>query len=134
MATTSASDRHAGKRGWKTNAGTGTPVPRETSPVIGETAGLFKLLADETRLRILLLLKQEQELNVQTLCGLLHQTQPAVSHHLALLREAGMVLLRRAGKHHFYRLRPKRFADIACALRNLLPEPLTLEVSERDLA
>jgi ArsR family transcriptional regulator len=77
---------------------------------------LFKLLADETRLRILHYLMQKEELNVRTLCRLLVQSQPAVSHHLALLRVAGIIECRRDGKHNFYRLAPKRcqaFLDTA---------------------
>jgi ArsR family transcriptional regulator, arsenate/arsenite/antimonite-responsive transcriptional repressor len=69
---------------------------------------LFKLLADETRLRIMYFLMQKEELNVRTLCRLLDQSQPAVSHHLALLRVAGILECRRDGKHNFYRLVPKR--------------------------
>ena len=70
---------------------------------------LFKLLADETRVRILYFLMQQDEINVRTLCELLGQSQPAVSHHLALLRNAGILLCRRDGKHNFYRLVPKHF-------------------------
>lgn len=73
-----------------------------------ELAQLFKLLADETRLRILYYLMQQDELNVGTLCKLLEESQPAVSHHLALLKEAGIIDYRRDGKHNFYRLVPKR--------------------------
>jgi ArsR family transcriptional regulator len=73
-----------------------------------ELATLFKLLADETRLRILHYLTQKEELNVRTFCGLLGQSQPAVSHHLALLRSAGILECRRDGKHNFYRLIPTR--------------------------
>ena len=69
---------------------------------------LFKLLADETRLRIMYYLMQEDELNVRTFVRLLGQTQPAVSHHLALLRSAGVIELRRDGKHNYYHLVPKR--------------------------
>jgi ArsR family transcriptional regulator len=69
---------------------------------------LFKLLADETRVRILHYLMQRDELNVRTLCQLLDQSQPAVSHHLALLRVAGLIECRRDGKHNFYHLVPKR--------------------------
>jgi ArsR family transcriptional regulator len=65
---------------------------------------LFKLLADETRLRIMHYLMQISEMNVRTFVGLLGQTQPAVSHHLAMLREAGMIECRRSGKHNFYHL------------------------------
>jgi len=86
----------------------------------GETARdlvqLFKLLADETRLKIMYYLMQKDELNVRTLCRLLTQSQPAVSHHLALLRVAGIIECRRDGKHNFYRLVPKRcqaFLDTA---------------------
>jgi ArsR family transcriptional regulator len=81
-----------------------------------ELVVLFKLLADETRLRILHYLMQKPELNVRTFVGLLGQTQPAVSHHLALLREAGVLQCRRDGKHNFYRLAAKRcqaFLDTA---------------------
>ena len=102
----------------------------ETKVIAREGADLFKLLSDETRLRILLLLKRRTELNVQTLCGLLRQTQPAVSHHLALLRCAGILQLRRSGKHNFYRLLPERFADIAGTLKLFLPEGVTLELSD----
>ena len=73
-----------------------------------ELVQLFKLLADETRLRIMYYLMQKEELNVRTLCRLLQQSQPAVSHHLALLRVAGLIECRRDGKHNFYRLVPKR--------------------------
>ncbi len=82
-------------------------------PLQDETARdlvqLFKLLADETRLRILYFLVQREELNVRTLCELLGQSQPAVSHHLALLRVAGIIECRRDGKHNFYHVLPKRF-------------------------
>ena len=73
----------------------------ETARELGQ---LFKLLADETRLKIMYFLMQQEELNVRTFCRLLGQSQPAVSHHLALLRVAGIIECRRDGKHNFYRL------------------------------
>ncbi len=81
----------------------------------------LKLLADETRLRIVYMLKQAGEMNVQTMCRVLRLTQPAVSHHLALLRMAGLIVLRRAGKHNFYSLVPERFYDQVHLLRQILP-------------
>jgi DNA-binding transcriptional ArsR family regulator len=104
----------------------------ETTGDLGELLGLsdhlakeavefFKLLADETRLRIVYVLKQRGELNVQTMCRILQLTQPAVSHHLALLRVAGLIELRREGKHNFYRLLPERFAEMTESLRVFLP-------------
>jgi DNA-binding transcriptional ArsR family regulator len=65
---------------------------------------VFKLLADESRLRILLTLAREGETHVSALCRMLNQSQPAVSHHLTLLRMAGLVGFRRAGKFNYYRM------------------------------
>lgn len=70
---------------------------------------VFKLLADETRLKVLLYLMQEGELHVSALCERLHQSQPAVSHHLALLRDAGLIEPRRDGKHNYYSVKKSRF-------------------------
>ena len=90
---------------------------RPAEPLPGKAgrdlARLFKLLSDETRLRILYYLVEEDELHVRALCELLDQSQPAVSHHLALLREARLVQCRRDGKHNYYRLLPNRFQQIA---------------------
>ena len=65
---------------------------------------VFKLLADESRLKILLTLAREGEMHVTALCRMLGQSQPAVSHHLTLLRMAGLVGFRREGKFNFYRM------------------------------
>jgi ArsR family transcriptional regulator len=73
---------------------------------------VFKLLADETRLKILLSLMREGELHVSALCERLGQSQPAVSHHLALLRAAGLIESRRDGKHNFYAVQQARFRQI----------------------
>jgi ArsR family transcriptional regulator len=73
---------------------------------------VFKLLSDETRLRILLYLTQQRELHVRALCDILRQSQPAVSHHLALLRVAELIESRREGKHNFYHILPHRFQQL----------------------
>lgn len=81
---------------------------------IRELAQVFKLLSDETRLRILfyLALSPTSELHVTDLCGKLGQSQPAVSHHLALLRVSGLIESRREGKHNFYSVRTDQFGDL----------------------
>ena len=83
-----------------------------TDRFAGELVNLFKLLSDETRLKILLVLSQSQEMHVRALCELLEQSQPAVSHHLALLRDAGLIDRRREGKHNFYYLVPGKFEHL----------------------
>ena len=67
---------------------------------------LFKNLADETRLGIVLLLKARGELCVCDLCTALVQSQPKISRHLAMLRESGLLLDRKQGKWVHYRLFP----------------------------
>ncbi|MEX2111693.1 MAG: metalloregulator ArsR/SmtB family transcription factor [Pirellulales bacterium] len=83
---------------------------------------LFKLLSDETRLRILYYLTQREELHVRALCELLHESQPAVSHHLALLRVAGLIGRRREGKHNFYGLKTRQFSRMLDMLFASMPE------------
>ena len=67
---------------------------------------LFKNLSDETRLGIVLLLKEMGELCVCDLCAALDQSQPKISRHLAMLRESGVLLDRKQGKWVHYRLSP----------------------------
>ena len=64
---------------------------------------LLKHVSDPTRLRIILLLA-EGERHVGALCEVLDHSQPATSHHLALLRHTGMIAARRQGKNNFYAL------------------------------
>ncbi len=65
----------------------------------------LRVLADATRLRLLLLLQQE-ELSVAEMCGILGMGQSRISSHLAQLRSAGLVAVRRAGKNIYYALPP----------------------------
>lgn len=67
---------------------------------------LFKILADPTRLRIVLLLEGQGELCVCELTHALDEIQPKISRHLALLRGSGVVLDRRQGQWVYYRLNP----------------------------
>src|SRR6185295_755691 len=64
----------------------------------------LKAVADESRLRILRLLLQDQALNVGELVGVLGLSQPGVSQKLAELRRAGLVRERREGGFSFYEL------------------------------
>ena len=74
------------------------------SSEIRQAADLLKQVSDPTRLQVLLLLN-EKERNVSELCADLGtQSQPAVSHHLALLRHGRLIEPRRSGKHNFYAL------------------------------
>ena len=66
-------------------------------------ANLLKMVSDPNRIQIVLMLS-EGEKHVGALCETLNQSQPAVSHHLALLRYGGIIAPRRQGKNNFYAL------------------------------
>lgn len=87
-------------------------IPELSVQLEKDLVQIFKLLSDETRLRVLLYLAREGELHVTALCDKLGQSQPAVSHHLALLRVAGLIEARRDGKHNYYSVRAKHFHRI----------------------
>ena len=91
-------------------------------PLLKDLAQISKLLADETRLRILYYLTQRHELHVRALCELLHESQPAVSHHLALMHAAELIDRRRAGKHNFYSLQTGRFTALLDMFFATMPE------------
>lgn len=65
--------------------------------------GLFKLLSDETRLRIVSIL-YHQELCVCEICGILELSQPKVSKHLAKMRDLGLVKDSRKEQFIYYSL------------------------------
>lgn len=67
----------------------------------------FKALADDTRLRSLLLIQSESELCVCELMTALDESQPKISRHLAQLRKLGLLVDRRQGQWVFYRINPE---------------------------
>ncbi len=86
--------------------------PELSDQSVRDLAQVFKLLSDETRMKILLYLARNEELHVTDLCNRLGQSQPAVSHHLALLRVSGLIESRREGKHNFYSIQFEQFGDL----------------------
>src|SRR6266566_3363439 len=68
------------------------------------TINFLRLIADPTRLRVLLVLEQE-ELSVAELQEILGMGQSRISSHLAQLKRAGAVVDRRAGKNVYYGLK-----------------------------
>lgn len=65
---------------------------------------LFKCLADETRLTLTLLIREEGELCVCEMTHALGESQPKVSRHLAQLRTCGLLSDRREGQWVYYRI------------------------------
>ncbi len=73
--------------------------------------GPYDALAEPTRRRILDLLR-DQERPVNDLVGRLELSQPGVSKHLKVLREAGLVEVRQDAQRRLYRVRAEPLAEI----------------------
>lgn len=84
------------------------PAPsKPAADILGNTrkiSRLIKMTADPSRLAILLNLRESGSMNVGRIGEILGTTQPAVSHHLALLRASHIVEDTRDGKYNFYAL------------------------------
>jgi DNA-binding transcriptional ArsR family regulator len=80
---------------------------------------LLKHVSDPTRLQVILILGDGEQ-HVGALCSQLSQSQPAVSHHLALLRHGGIIAPRRQGKNNFYSL-TETGNRLAAIVKTLLP-------------
>jgi ArsR family transcriptional regulator len=114
-------------------ASTAAPAfPELSQQLEKDLVQVFKLLSDETRLRILMYLAREHELHVSALCDRLGQSQPAVSHHLALLRVAGLIEARRDGKHNYYSVRAAHFRGLIEQLFSSIGNPDTEEIRFED--
>ncbi len=81
-----------------------------------ELAARFKALADPTRVAIVNRLAATDECCVCDLTGAFELSQPTISHHLRLLREAGLVEASRRGTWAYYRLIPEAVAELRGAL------------------
>lgn len=88
-----------------------------------ESASLFKTIADPHRLTILATLaRAEDEVCVCDFTGGLPLNQPTVSHHLRVLREAGLVTCERRGTWVYYRLAEDAQERLCGALASVLQQ------------
>ena len=96
---------------------------------MASTLNFLRLLADPTRLRLVLLLERE-ELSVAELQDILGMGQSRISSHLAQLKRAGVVEDRRAGKNVYYGVMRKPEPNAARAQINELTRTLARELPE----
>ncbi len=97
------------------------------------SAAFFAALADDSRLRLLHLLK-DGETCVCYLQEVLQTNQPKISRHLAYLKRAGLVEARREGKWMHYRLKklePGLQSVLSQALRHLQKDPQIKKDAQR---
>ena len=89
------------------------PLPE---PARHELAARFKALADPTRVAIVNCLAGADEVCVCDLNARFELSQPTISHHLKILREAGLVDSTRRGTWAYYRLVPEAIESLRGAL------------------
>jgi ArsR family transcriptional regulator, arsenate/arsenite/antimonite-responsive transcriptional repressor len=90
-----------------------------------------KALADDTRQQIMRLCCCRW-LSVNEIVEALDVTQPTVSHHLSILRDAGLVSVRREGKQIFYTLNQGRIAAGCCTLAETYAPDLELTLKPQE--
>ena len=76
----------------------------------------FKVLADPVRLRLLSLIAATGEVCACDLVAPLDRSPPTVSHHLKVLREAGLLTAERRGSWSYHRVVPERLGVLRDAL------------------
>jgi ArsR family transcriptional regulator len=88
----------------------------------GRLAPMFKALSDPVRLRLLSLIASTTEVCVCDLTDAFEVTGATVSHHLRVLREAGMVEVERRGTWAYYRVRKEALDLLGALLKSTPPE------------
>ena len=91
-------------------------APPLAEDVRTEFASRFKALADPARVAIVNRLASDGECCVCELTGSFALSQPTISHHLRLLREAGIVEAEQRGTWAYYRLVPEAIDRLRAAL------------------
>ncbi|MDA8212720.1 MAG: metalloregulator ArsR/SmtB family transcription factor [Clostridia bacterium] len=86
-------------------------------------AEFFKALGDENRLKIVQMLA-EKEMCVCEVIDRLDLSQPAISHHLKILRQAGLVKDTKEGKWVYYALNESAFIKYGEELKKILGRPI----------
>ncbi len=70
---------------------------------------IFQALGDANRQQIIMLLLTHESLNVNQLTERIELSRPAVSHHLKILRQAGLITFNRNGNEKYYSLSSNEF-------------------------
>ena len=100
---------------------TATPLPTLEDVLLSfrACAPVFAALGDRFRQDIVLLLAQHERLNVNQIASQMPLSRPAISHHLKVLLQAGLVQMERVSRENFYSL---SVDDALRAMRTLVEQ------------
>src|SRR6476646_789018 len=90
----------------------GPDVPALEPAAAAQLAARFRALADPTRVAIVNRLAQAEETCVCDLTAAFDLSQPTISHHLKVLRDAGLVESSRRGTWAYYRVVPEAVREL----------------------
>jgi ArsR family transcriptional regulator, arsenate/arsenite/antimonite-responsive transcriptional repressor len=95
-----------------------SPTLNDVLKSFRKCAPIFQALGDQARQDIIMLLAENERLNVTAIAEQMHLSRPAVSHHLKVLLQTGLLKLQRESRENFYSLE----LDQALAQLRLLVE------------
>lgn len=101
-------------------------MSQKTMSILKECAPVFSMLQDENRQKILMQLFDYGEMNVLEITDRMELSRPAVSHHLKLLLNVGIVSSRKEGKENYYKVE----LEEAVALVRTLLESLEADMKK----
>lgn len=86
-------------------------MSKRTMGILSECIPIFTMLQDESRQQILILLFDHKQMTVTEITENLALSRPAVSHHMKLLLDAGLVSVQKNGKERIYSLNLQKAVD-----------------------
>ena len=92
----------------------------------GEVAGLLKAIANQRRLMVLCKLVEEEEMRVGDLAQAVGLSQSALSQHLSVMRDEGLLAFRRESQSLWYRIADPRVASLLATLHDLFCKEQTV--------
>lgn len=101
-------------------------MSKRTLNMLSECIPIFTMLQDDNRQQILMLLFDRAEMSVTELTEQLELSRPAVSHHLKLLLDSGLVEVRKNGKERIYRLNMKDAVEKLKLLLDSIDEDMNI--------
>lgn len=79
-------------------------MAEETMAIFKRGMPIFAIFQDENRQKIIMLLCKHKEMTVNQITDQLELSRPAVSHHLKLMLDAGVISVTKVGKERFYQV------------------------------
>jgi len=96
-----------------------------------ELVDFGKVLADQTR-QMIMKVCCRQRLTVSEIVAQIDVTQPTISHHLKVLRDAGLMTVQRQGKEIYYTLNQNNVINGCCQLANTFAPEIPLKIMTKD--